>query len=55
MLVIILTNCRLERKTVRRRRVFVTLKVLGQVVEELSKDIPEEVSTMIMVVISDVD
>ncbi|XP_058090544.1 callose synthase 9 isoform X3 [Magnolia sinica] len=32
----------LERKTVKRRRVFATLKVLGTVVEELTKDIPEE-------------
>ncbi|OIW12800.1 hypothetical protein TanjilG_24733 [Lupinus angustifolius] len=32
----------LERKTVKRKRVFATLKVLGTVLEQLSKEIPEE-------------
>lgn len=34
---------RLERKTVKRKRVFATLKVLGSVLEQLAKEIPEEV------------
>ncbi|KAG6682973.1 hypothetical protein I3842_13G169600 [Carya illinoinensis] len=32
----------LERKTVKRKRVFATLKVLGTVLEQLTKEIPEE-------------
>ncbi|KAL5765112.1 hypothetical protein ACOSQ2_017706 [Xanthoceras sorbifolium] len=32
----------LERKTVKRKRVFGTLKVLGMVLEQLTKEIPEE-------------
>ncbi|XP_057422591.1 callose synthase 9 [Lotus japonicus] len=32
----------LERKTVKRRRVFATLKVLGTVLEQLSEEIPDE-------------
>lgn len=32
----------LERKTVKRKRVFATLKVLGTVLEQLSEEIPEE-------------
>nr|QKN22529.1 callose synthase 9 [Urtica dioica subsp. dioica] len=32
----------LERKTVKRKRVFATLKVLGMVLEQLSQEIPEE-------------
>lgn len=34
---------RLERKTVKRKRVFATLKVLGTVLEQLSEEIPDEV------------
>ncbi|KAH9740878.1 callose synthase 9 [Citrus sinensis] len=32
----------LERKTVKRKRVFATLKVLGMVLEQLTQEIPEE-------------
>ncbi|CAL0300447.1 unnamed protein product [Lupinus luteus] len=32
----------LERKTVKRKRVFATLKVLGTVLEQLTKEIPDE-------------
>lgn len=39
---------RLERTTVRRKRVFAVLKVLGSVLEQLSKDIsPEEADELI--------
>ncbi|XP_010535892.1 PREDICTED: callose synthase 9 isoform X2 [Tarenaya hassleriana] len=37
----------LEKKTVRRKRVFATLKVLGSVLEQLAKDIPEELKRVI--------
>ncbi|KAK4753686.1 hypothetical protein SAY87_001790 [Trapa incisa] len=36
----------LERKTVKRKRVFATLKVLRSVLEQLDKDIPEELQRM---------
>lgn len=36
----------LKRKTVRRKQVFATLKVLGTVMEQLSKDIPDELKRM---------
>ena len=39
---------RLERKTVKRKKVFATLKVLGTVVEELTKEIsPEDADRLI--------
>lgn len=37
----------LERKTVKRKRVFGTLKVLGMVLEQLTKEIPEELKQVI--------
>ncbi|KAL5719474.1 Callose synthase 9 [Ranunculus cassubicifolius] len=38
----------LERKTVKRKRVFATLKILGEVLEELSKEIsPEDAESLI--------
>ncbi|XP_048235434.1 callose synthase 9 isoform X1 [Ricinus communis] len=37
----------LERKTVKRKRVFATLKVIGSVLEQLTKDIPEELKRVI--------
>ncbi|KAJ9153386.1 hypothetical protein P3X46_026831 [Hevea brasiliensis] len=37
----------LERKTVKRKRVFATLKVLGSVLEQLTKEIPEELKRLI--------
>ncbi|KOM36575.1 hypothetical protein LR48_Vigan02g272500 [Vigna angularis] len=37
----------LERKTVKRKRVFATLKVLGTVLEQLSDEIPDEVVFML--------
>jgi len=37
----------LERKTVKRKRVFATLKVLGSVLEQLAKEIPEELKHVI--------
>ncbi|CAK7339193.1 unnamed protein product [Dovyalis caffra] len=37
----------LERKTVKRKRVFATLKVLGSVLEQLTSEIPEELKRMI--------
>ncbi|KAG8637297.1 hypothetical protein MANES_15G103700v8 [Manihot esculenta] len=37
----------LERKTVKRKRVFATLKVLGSVLEQLTKEIPEELKRVI--------
>ncbi|GKV51452.1 hypothetical protein SLEP1_g58109 [Rubroshorea leprosula] len=37
----------LERKTVKRKRVYGTLRVLGMVLEQLTKDIPEEVSYVV--------
>ncbi|WCJ32417.1 glucan synthase-like 10 [Euphorbia peplus] len=37
----------LERKTVKRKRVFATLKVLGSVLEQLTKEIPEELKQVI--------
>ncbi|CAL1390847.1 unnamed protein product [Linum trigynum] len=37
----------LERKTVKRKRVFATLKVLGLVLQQLTKDMPEEMTRMI--------
>ncbi|XP_062171494.1 callose synthase 9 [Alnus glutinosa] len=36
----------LERKTVKRKRVFATLKVLGTVLEQLTKEIPDELKRM---------
>ncbi|KAE8037014.1 hypothetical protein FH972_009641 [Carpinus fangiana] len=36
----------LERKTVKRKRVFATLKVLGTVLEQLTKEIPDELQRM---------
>lgn len=39
---------RLERKTVKRKRVFATLKVLGTVLEQLTKEVsPEEAGRLI--------
>lgn len=40
---LLIVDFRLERKTVKRKRVFATLKVLGSVLEQLTKEIPEEV------------
>ncbi|GAV74732.1 Glucan_synthase domain-containing protein/FKS1_dom1 domain-containing protein [Cephalotus follicularis] len=37
----------LERKTLKRKRVFATLKVLGNVLEQLTKEIPEELRRVI--------
>ncbi|KAK1589242.1 hypothetical protein Q3G72_031874 [Acer saccharum] len=37
----------LERKTVKRKKVFGTLKVLGMVLEQLTKEIPEELKQVI--------
>ncbi|KAH9740880.1 callose synthase 9 [Citrus sinensis] len=37
----------LERKTVKRKRVFATLKVLGMVLEQLTQEIPEELKQVI--------
>ncbi|KDP44403.1 hypothetical protein JCGZ_19418 [Jatropha curcas] len=37
----------LERKTVKRKRVFATLRVLGSVLEQLTKEIPEELKRVI--------
>ncbi|XP_038724507.1 callose synthase 9 [Tripterygium wilfordii] len=37
----------LERKTVKRKRVFATLKVLGTVLEQLTKEIPDELKRVI--------
>ncbi|KAG2272664.1 hypothetical protein Bca52824_067219 [Brassica carinata] len=37
----------MERKTVRRKRVFATLKVLGNVLEQVAKEIPEELKHVI--------
>ncbi|XP_050219480.1 callose synthase 9 [Mercurialis annua] len=37
----------LERTTVKRKRVFATLKVLGSVLEQLTKEIPEELKRVI--------
>ncbi|KAJ4724122.1 Callose synthase-like protein [Melia azedarach] len=37
----------LERKTVKRKRVFATLKVVGMVLEQLSQEIPEELKQVI--------
>ncbi|GLT76571.1 hypothetical protein SLA2020_482240 [Shorea laevis] len=37
----------LERKTVKRKRVYGTLRVLGMVLEQLTKDIPEELKRVI--------
>lgn len=34
---------RLEKKTVKRKRVFATLRVLGTVLGQLTEEIPEEV------------
>ncbi|KAG2675086.1 hypothetical protein I3760_13G168700 [Carya illinoinensis] len=36
----------LERKTVKRKRLFATLKVIGTVLEQLTKEIPEELKRM---------
>ncbi|KAF3452614.1 hypothetical protein FNV43_RR03047 [Rhamnella rubrinervis] len=36
----------LERKTVKRKRVFATLKVLGTVLEQLTQEIPEELKRL---------
>ncbi|XP_020223985.1 callose synthase 9-like [Cajanus cajan] len=41
------SECRLERNTVKRKRVFATLKVLGTVLEQLSKEIPDEVQAAV--------
>ncbi|KAE9618584.1 putative 1,3-beta-glucan synthase [Lupinus albus] len=38
----------LERKTVQRKRVFATLKVLGTVLEQLTKEIPDEVGFLVL-------
>lgn len=47
-LICIVVEYRLERKTVTRKRVFATLKVLGTVVEELTKEVsPEEAERLI--------
>ncbi|OIV91208.1 hypothetical protein TanjilG_30430 [Lupinus angustifolius] len=37
----------LERKTVKRKRVFATLKVLGTVLEQLTKEIPDELKRVL--------
>uniref|UniRef100_A0A2P2MBM2 1,3-beta-glucan synthase component FKS1-like domain-containing protein n=1 Tax=Rhizophora mucronata TaxID=61149 RepID=A0A2P2MBM2_RHIMU len=37
----------LERKTVTRKKVFATLKILGSVLEQLAKEIPEELRSVI--------
>ncbi|KAM7273838.1 hypothetical protein ACFE04_028502 [Oxalis oulophora] len=37
----------LERKTLKRKRVFATLKVLGNVLEQLTKEIPEDLKKVI--------
>jgi len=43
----LLIEYRLERKTVKRKRVFANLKVLGTVLEQLSEEIPDEVVFML--------
>lgn len=43
-----IVNFRLERKTVKRKRVFATLKVLGTVLEQLTKEIPDEVGYVLL-------
>lgn len=45
---------RLERKTVKRKRVFATLKVLGTVLEQLSEEIPDEVGFFEFLIMSTV-
>ncbi|KAK9941340.1 hypothetical protein M0R45_017946 [Rubus argutus] len=37
----------LERKTVKRKRVFATLRVLGTVLQQLTEDVPEELKRLI--------
>lgn len=39
---------RLERKRVKRKRVFATLKALGTVLEQLSQEIPDEVGCAVL-------
>lgn len=48
ILFMLLMVIRLERKTVKRKRVFATLKVLGTVLEQLTKEVsPEEAGRLI--------
>ncbi|XP_062104741.1 callose synthase 9-like [Humulus lupulus] len=42
LIYLLITFSRLERKTVKRKRVFATLKVLGTVLQQLTEEIPDE-------------
>lgn len=46
--VLLFLEPRLERKRVKRKRVFATLKVLGAVLEQLSPEIPDEVRCVVL-------
>jgi len=44
---VLICQSRLERKTVKRKRVFATLKVLGSVLGQLTDELPEEVRSTV--------
>lgn len=45
---VVFSDIRLERKTKKRKRIFATLKVLGEVLEQMTQEVsPEEAETLI--------